>query len=266
MMDVIVTAGGIPQPNESLYAFTQGESKAMLDIAGKPMIQWVLDALCSSDLIERVVIVGLPGSQPGGLSGSKQLTCKKPMTFLDNQGGMVANILYGGREILKANPKSRGILVASSDIPGITTEMVDWLVRIVEESNYDLYYNVITRQVMEKEFPGSRRTYQRLKDYELCGGDMNAISASMVREQNPIWDRLIESRKNPVKQAAILGFDTLLLLLLGRMTLIGAETLVSKRLGVRGKVVLCPYAPLGMDIDKPNQLELVRAYLSKKKA
>ena len=40
-MDVIVTAGGIPRPNEPLYPYTQGESKALLEIAGKP-IWWIL--------------------------------------------------------------------------------------------------------------------------------------------------------------------------------------------------------------------------------
>ena len=40
-MDAIVTAGGIPMPGEPLYEYTNGSPKALLDIAGKPMIQWV---------------------------------------------------------------------------------------------------------------------------------------------------------------------------------------------------------------------------------
>jgi NDP-sugar pyrophosphorylase family protein len=49
-MDAVVTAGGIPQPEELLYPYTQGKPKAMLDIGGKPMVQWVLDALSGSKL------------------------------------------------------------------------------------------------------------------------------------------------------------------------------------------------------------------------
>lgn len=37
-MDAIVTAGGIPKPDEPLYVRTQGQSKALLDVNGKPMI------------------------------------------------------------------------------------------------------------------------------------------------------------------------------------------------------------------------------------
>jgi NDP-sugar pyrophosphorylase family protein len=38
-MDVIIPAGGIPRPNHPIYKYTQGKPKALLDIAGKPMIR-----------------------------------------------------------------------------------------------------------------------------------------------------------------------------------------------------------------------------------
>ena len=44
-MDAIVIAGGIPQPEDPLYTYSHGDSKALIDVAGKPMVQWVLDAL-----------------------------------------------------------------------------------------------------------------------------------------------------------------------------------------------------------------------------
>ena len=54
-MDAVITAGGIPEPDDPLYAYTQGKSKALLDIAGKPMVQWVLDAVCASQNIDNIV-------------------------------------------------------------------------------------------------------------------------------------------------------------------------------------------------------------------
>jgi hypothetical protein len=41
--------------------------------------------------------------------------------------------------------------------------------------------------------------------------------------------------------------------------------MVSKRLGLRGRAVVCPYAEIGMDVDKPFQLEIMRADLSRSK-
>ena len=73
-MDAIITAGGIPEPEDPLYEYTQGISKALLNIAGKPMVQWVLDAVGNSEKIDRIVIVGL---EPD--SG---IHCAKPLTFV----------------------------------------------------------------------------------------------------------------------------------------------------------------------------------------
>jgi len=61
-MDVIIPAGGIPRPGNPLYKYTQGKPKAMLDVAGKPMVQWVLDAVSQAKSIEQVAVVGLDRS------------------------------------------------------------------------------------------------------------------------------------------------------------------------------------------------------------
>ena len=59
-MHAIISAGGYPKPDESLYRITQGGNKALIDLGGKPMIQWVLDALNGCQRIEQVVLVGIP--------------------------------------------------------------------------------------------------------------------------------------------------------------------------------------------------------------
>jgi GTP:adenosylcobinamide-phosphate guanylyltransferase len=253
-MDAIVTAGGIPQPEEPLYEYTQGKSKALLDIAGKPMIQWVLDALCASRQVENVIIIGLPSD-----SG---LICPKLAAFLPNQKDMVANIRYGVAKLMEINPHAQHVLVSSSDIPGVKTEMVDWIINTAMQTDEDVYYSVIERGVMEERFPASRRSYIHLKDMEVCGGDMNMISTRLVQRNDVIWDKLVESRKNALKQAALIGYDTLILLLLRVLTLETAIQRVTRRLKVTGRALVSPYAEIGMDIDKPHQLEILRADLA----
>jgi hypothetical protein len=36
------------------------------------------------------------------------------------------------------------------------------------------------------------------------------------------------------------------------------------RLNITGKAVVCPYAEVGMDVDKPHQLEIMREDLKKR--
>jgi GTP:adenosylcobinamide-phosphate guanylyltransferase len=256
-MDAIVTAGGIPEPGEPLYEFTQGKSKALLDVAGKPMIQWVLDALCAAQAINNVVIVGLP--EDSGLS------CSKIGGYLPNQGGMLGNIKAGIKKLGEINPNLGHVVIAASDIPTVTAEMVDWVVNTASQTDEDAYYNIIPRQVMEARFPGSKRTYTRFKDIELCGGDMNVVRASLTTNDE-FWEKVIAARKNALKQASLLGFDTLILMLFHAVTLDGAVKRVTKRIGLTGRALVCPYAEVGMDVDKPNQLEMVRADLLRQMA
>ena len=256
-MDAILTAGGIPLPEEPLYEATQGHPKAMVDVAGKPMVQWVLDALTEAKSIDNVIIVGL--TEKSGLK------CGKNMYFVSNQGKMVENLQAGAKKAREINKKSEYVLIVSSDIPAITGEMVDWVVKTTMETKKDIYYNVIQRETMEKRFPGSKRTYTRLKDMEVCGGDMNVGRVKfIIDEETGLWEKITNSRKSPLKQAALIGFDTAFLLLAGKLTLQKAEMNIMKRLNITGKAIVCPYAEVGMDVDKPHQLEIMRADFKKR--
>jgi molybdopterin-guanine dinucleotide biosynthesis protein A len=253
-MEALITAGGIPLPGEPLFEYTRGGPKAMLSVAGKPMLQHVINALVGSKSVTHITIIGLTE-----LSG---LSCPLPLTLLPNQPDMLSNIITGMREISARNPGAEQMLLVASDIPALTGQMVDWMVDIVEKSDADLFYNVVTRQVMEARYPGSRRTYTRLKDLEICGGDLSALRLDMLDNLSDLWGQLIASRKNPVKQAAIMGFGLLFQLLTRQATLEDAARMISDRLGIKGKVILCPFAELGMDADKPFQLEILQKDLA----
>jgi GTP:adenosylcobinamide-phosphate guanylyltransferase len=255
-MDAVIMAGGVPQPDEPLYAATQGRSKALLDVAGKPMIQWVVDALEGATSIENVVIIGLSEAE---FPASGKVRARLP-----NQGEMIANIQSGIAKVVELNPAAEYILLASSDIPGITPAMVDWVTQAAIASGGDICYNIITRQTMEARFPTSRRTYARLKDQEFCGGDMNVGRVRVATTHKELWAKLIRARKNPLQQAAFFGLDTVALLLLRQLSLEQAAERVSQRMNLKACAIVCPHAEVGMDVDKPHQLEIMRADLAKR--
>ena len=254
-MDAILMAGGIPKPDQPLYEFTQGVSKAMLEIAGKPMIQWVLDALGEAKQVDSVTIIGLPEDNT--------ITCEKPVYYVPNQGGMLENIVAGIYQVLEINPQAEYVLSVSSDIPGINGEMVDWLIESAMQSHHDIYYGIVKREVMEARYPGSNRTFTKLADMHVCGADIHIAHKTMVTdpEHLAMWEELIGKRKSPLQQAASIGILTLLLLLMGRLSLTGAVDRVTKRLQITGRPIIWEYAEPAMDVDKPHQLEILRADL-----
>jgi len=156
-MYAIIAAGGIPLPEEPLYKMTRGKSKALLEIAGKPMIQWVIDALSKSTNIQHVIVIGLP-SDTG-------LHCTHPLSFLPAEGSVVENVCAGVELLLQIDPKATHTLLISSDIPALTCQIVDWMIDNVTVRKEDVFYSVVERSVMEKRYPNSKRAYVRLKDF-----------------------------------------------------------------------------------------------------
>jgi GTP:adenosylcobinamide-phosphate guanylyltransferase len=253
-MDAIVTAGGIPLPEDPLYTHTQGNSKALLEIAGKPMVQWVLDALSGANAIENVIVIGL--------SPKSGVTCQKPLYFLPNQGRMLANIVAGVEKSQELNPSNEYVMIVSSDVPAITSAMIDWLAETCLQTHDDLYYGVVPRQVMEARYPNSKRTWTKLKDMEVCGADVNVVHVNMAHEHLDTWEQLIGNRKNPLMQARVIGLDTLFQVLFRQLTIEDIVKRVMARIGVRGRAIIWQQAEPGMDVDKPHQLEIMRADLA----
>ena len=77
-----------------------------------------------------------------------------------------------------------------------------------------------------------------------------------------VAERIIDNRKNPLKLCCILGWSFVLAFLLGSLSLVKVERRVSEILGIKGAVIQSDYPELGIDVDKPSDLELVRTVFS----
>jgi molybdopterin-guanine dinucleotide biosynthesis protein A len=256
MIDALVLAGGIPSEGDPLYPLTQGQSKALLPVRGKSMAQWVLDALAASKQVRRAVVVGLDGG----------LRYPRELVYVPNHGGMLDNVHAGVVKIMELDPRADRILIISSDIPTATGAQIDWVIEQTLSANDDFSYCVIERRAMEGLFPGCRRTFFRFRDAEVCGGDLAVISTRLFAMDAGIWQRLTAARKSRMKTAAVIGFDVLILFLLRRLSLDDAVRRASRRLDVRGRAINCPHPEVGMDVDKPFQLDLVENFLDRRQA
>jgi molybdopterin-guanine dinucleotide biosynthesis protein A len=248
-LDALVLAGGKAGSGDLLRGLARGGSKALLPIGKKPMAQWVVDALAASPRIARIVVVGLPPDAP---VHHPSIAARLP-----DHGSLLTNILAGAEWILRNNPTTELAVTASGDIPAVTPDMVTWVVDAARKTENDLYYVVVPKEVMEARFPKSRRSFVCLRDYTLCGGDLHIIRLSRTPDAR-FWGKIHAARKSPLRQAALVGVDTFALLVLGRITLAQAECRVSRRIGLRVRALVSPYAELGMDVDTPHQYALVR--------
>jgi hypothetical protein len=83
----------------------------------------------------------------------------------------------------------------------------------------------------------------------------------LVGHYHPAWKAIVDARKHIARQASLVGLRTLLLFVLGRLSIAEAERRAGTRLGIRGRALICPYAEVGMDVDKPGQYEMLKREL-----
>lgn len=253
-MDAVILAGGQTLRDDPLFDECPDGSRSLIELLGKPMVQWVIDALDASTAVADMYVIGLPPET--GLKAAK------PIHYLPDQGDMFENIRSAVLQTHTDHPERGKALLASSDIPAVQPHMVDWLAsQVAQDPTQMIYYNVITQQTMEARFPQSNRSYVRFKDVAVCGGDLNAIDKRLFSIERPIWHKLTNARKHPLKQAGMIGFDTLFLIAIRAVTLKAAVRKVRRRLNLEAKALLCPFAEMGMDADKPHQLAILRQHL-----
>jgi len=252
-ISAMIPAGSSAPDKDRLAEYTRGGPKALIPMAGKPMIAHVIQALSGSRYIRHILVVGLEA--PLAIESSV------PIDYIPAPGGMVDNMVAGVQHILDQRPETAAILGISSDVPLVTSPMLDGFIETCLESDHDLYYSVIERSVMEGRFPASERSYVRLREGSFAGGDLSLLRPSALQSNLELIRALSGERKNIRNQARLVGWRILALLLLGRLSIPHAEARVSKVLGIRGRLVITPHPEIGMDVDKPFQLDIVRAEL-----
>lgn len=249
----IVTAGSTPNESDPLVQYTRLQQKALIPIADKPMIAHVVDALAGSRDVKHIVLVALDPDLPVRFS--------VPVEYVPDAGGLFANAEAGLEHVRTHYPDLDAVLLSSSDVPTITPNIVDTFIDDCLRSDHELYYPVVDRSTMEARFPGSRRSYVHLREGDFAGGDTMLIRPSLVVNNPQLVDNIALARKNVLRQARMLGLWTFCKLLTHRLSLADVEKRVLKVLNIRGRVIPFPYAEVAMDVDKPFQLDIVRADL-----
>ena len=213
----------------------------------------MVNALAGSRYVQHIVVVALDPAAEVRLS--------MPVEYVPDAGDILGNAVGGIQYAQTHYPDLDAVLLSSSDVPTITPSMVDMFIEECFRTDHDLYYSIVERGVMEARFPESRRSYVHLRDGDFAGGDLVLIRPSMTLSQRDLWQNLAGARKNPLRQASMFGLWPFFKLAIRRLSLADAERRAGKVLNLRGRAIPFPHAEVGMDVDKPFQLDIARAEL-----
>jgi GTP:adenosylcobinamide-phosphate guanylyltransferase len=248
-VNVILLAGAAN--NGPLKDVSLAVNEALIDIGGKPMVQYVVDGLRQSKEVRRIVIVAPPGEVEPFVIGDN-------LEYVPSAGSITDNVVNAAKVL----PMDEQILIATCDIPLITGDIIDGFVALCREQKADLYYPIIEKSVGESKYPVVKRTYVALREGIYTGGNLFLVNPKVIPQTAPKVRKFLDNRKNPAKLVALIGFTFLFrYLVLKNLRLKELERKISQMWGLEGAVVICPWPEVGIDVDKPSDLQLARAIL-----
>jgi CTP:molybdopterin cytidylyltransferase MocA len=236
--DPVASAAGLPH-------------KALVPVAGRPMLLRVVDTLRQCPEVGRIVLC---------LEDALLLE-RLPELAGPVSAGEIATVPAArspARSVLAALeqiPEPLPLLVATADHPLLTPAMVRHF--LAHLGSADAAAAVASESVIATAYPETRRTYIRLKGGAYSGCNLFAFTAADAAAAARFWTRVERYRKQPWRLFAAAGPRTLLAFLLGRLDLAAAVERLSAMLGVRLRVVTMPFAEAAIDVDKPSDLALV---------
>ena len=255
MVDALILAGGQLGEGEPLGAAAMGRPKALMPVAGRPMVDWVIHALDRSCQVRHIVLAGLPEHQIP--LEHARLHC------IPDAGSMLANIEAGRRALRRVSEAPGRALLCMGDIPLLTPDGVRRYLNACGPQDRDFYYTVVKEGVLEQQFPGSSRTYIELADGRFAGGDLFLTHVDFNYDRALIQS-LIDGRKNVVKVAWRLGARFWIKAMKRRLSTHDVAERLGTIMGLQAQVIHSDDGALAMDVDRLENLRRVEAELFKR--
>lgn len=247
-VDAIILAGSLN--NGRLKDSSPVLYEALIPIGARAMVEYVIDALLNSSKIGKIIVVGPEIKIDESI--------KDRIRFVLPGESLLDNVQRG----FDCLPASRRVLVATSDIPLLTAKVVDDFINQCRDETADLFYPIVSRDVIQNSFAKAERTYVRLQENVFTGGNLILINPEILPRCLAKGNELVKARKNPLKLSRLIGFSFLIKFIFHKLSLAEAEIRVSKLLGIKGVAVISPHHAIGFDVDKPADLNLVTEVLA----
>lgn len=252
MVDAFILAGGL---SPWLKPLTGTEHRCLAKIGDKRIIDYIIDALQKSGSIRKIVVAARKEVLP-----ELRATLPDDILLCEAEGDLPATA-YAAAQALGEDSTEK-LLGVCDDIPLLTPLAVrEFLADCKRYPQGELYYPIIPKDACLASFPDAQRTYGKLADGVFTGGNMMLVAKKVIPPGQQKAKEIFARRKSPLKLCNWLGWSFIVKLLLHRLTVADAEKRTTQLMEMNCKAIITRHAGVGMDIDKPSDLELAKKYL-----
>jgi len=191
--DMVIPAGGTIDSGYAAAIGSLHRALAPLGPEGRPVLQYVVDALRATGAANRVIVVAPPGVQ--------EVITGVDVWLKAGESG-AQNILAG---LAEADP-SRLCLVCPSDLPLLTPDSVTAFLQQCR-ADVEVCVGLVRADAYHTQFPGAPLSqFTTLRDVgPVTLGSIFLVHPGLITREAALLDRLFEARKSQWRTAKLLG-------------------------------------------------------------
>ena len=249
-LTALVLAGS--RPGRDAFAEQHGAAfKALIPVAGEPMVRRPVRALLGSTMVENVrVLAQEPESIGAVLPASPRLTVAR-------SEGTIAETLDA---VIRDPATHWPVLVTTADHALLDAAMVEEFCDRARGA--DVAIGLVERAALVRRLPGTQRTWIRFKGGSYSGANLFLLGSPAVARAIDLWRSVEQDRKKGWRLIAALGPGVLLGAALRLLTLEQVMQRMGRRLGLELRAVELSDPLAAVDVDKPQDHALVEAILA----
>lgn len=246
----VVLAGS--RPGRDPFAEQFGtDLKALIPIAGAPMVQRPVRALLESEDIGRILVLGQSPERIGAV-----LLDDPRIEVMESKGTIAETI----EELMLKDRSAFPMLVTTADHalldPGMILEFVE------KAKGADLAIGVVERQSLLSRLPQTKRTWLVFRGGAYSGANLFAFGSIKALAAVEQWRSVEQDRKKGWRVLAALGPTLLLGAVLRLRTIDQSVASMGLRLGMSARAIVLSNPLAAVDVDKPVDHAIVEAVLA----
>lgn len=246
-------------PGDPLALAANVSHKALIPIHGTPMLARVLNALLAARQSGHVGRIGICIERDDIL----QELARRGADFTSQPDIEILPAKASPAASTAAAIKTLGtpLFMTTGDHALLRPEWVRYFLEHAPQE-VDVAAAIAMEMVVRKATPETRRTFLRFSDGAFSGCNMFYLHTPSAEGLAEFWRELEAERKNPLQLLKRLGFTFAARYALGTLSRQDALKRLSEMTGASGALVEMPFGECAVDVDKPQDLELVRKMLA----
>lgn len=245
----IVLAGS--RPGVDAFAAQFGtDLKALIPVAGQPMVRRPVDALLAAAAVDRVLVVAQDPERIGAVLPAH------PRLAVERSGATIASTLL---DMADAAATAWPLLVTTADQALLTPEIVEEFCGKADGA--DIAIGVVERRVLLQRLPQSDRTWIPFRGGAYTGANLFLLGSAKVRPAIELWKAVEQDRKKGLRLLGRFGLPVLLGAMFRLRSIDQTLASLGKRLGLSIRPVQLSEPLAAVDVDKPADLRLAEALL-----